>query len=82
MMDLASRQWLSPAMAEVIGNADYVREETLLKRIDELLRDSGLEAEHVRQVVEDMERETGRPLGEKQQELVIVHALQALRCTV
>ena len=82
MIDLASRQWLSPSLAEVIGNADYVREENLLKRIDELLRGSGLEAEHIRQVVEDMEREAGRPLGEKQQELVMVHARQALRCTV
>ena len=79
MMDLTSRQWLSPALAEVIGNADYVREEALLKRIDELLRDSGLEAEHVRQMVEDVEREAGRPLGRKQREIVIVHALRALR---
>jgi hypothetical protein len=82
MLALASRQWLSPALAEVVGNADYVREETLLKRIDELLMGSGLEKEHIRQAVEDMERKAGCALGEKQREIIIVHARQALRCTV
>jgi hypothetical protein len=82
MLELASRQWLSPALAEVVGNADYVREETLLKRIDELLMGSGLEEAHIRQAVEDMEQKARRPLSEKQQEIIIVHARRALRCTV
>jgi len=82
MLKLANRQWLAPALAEVVGNADYLNEETLLKRIDELLRGSGLEREHIRQAVEELERAAGRPLGEKQQEHIIKHAIQALRCTV
>jgi hypothetical protein len=82
MIDWASRQWLSPELMKVVGNADYFREEALLKRIDELLRGGGLETEHVRQMVEEMERKAGHPLGEKQREVIIVHAQRALRCTV
>jgi hypothetical protein len=82
MLELASRQWLSPALAEVVGNADYRNEEKLLKRIDELLMGSGLETEHIRQEVEKFERAAGCPLGERQQEHVIQHAIQGLRCTI
>lgn len=82
MSELTSRQWLSPELTAVVGNADYVREVDLLRRIDELLRVSGMEAEHIRKAVEETQRGAGRPLKEKEQEAIILHTIRALRCTV
>ena len=82
MFYLASRQWLSQELPVVSGNADYVQEEQLLRRIDEILMVSGLEKEHVRWVVEEAQQSAGHIFEGKQLDAMIVHAIRALRCTV
>lgn len=74
---------LRPALPTVVGNVDYERFETELKRIDELLRLSQVEALFVKK---SLERWLGegkeRVPGAKEQRNYQARSSQALRCTV
>jgi len=69
----------------VVGNRDYREREALLRRMDELLVTSGVEALVVKHGIEQdevKEHQPQRPLTDRHRDAVQTRARQALRCTV
>jgi hypothetical protein len=74
---------LRPALPTVLGNVDYLRFEAELKRIDELLRLSGVEELFVERGLEHWLAQAGeRVPSAKEQVNYQEQSRQALRCTV
>jgi len=69
----------------VAGNRDYQQREDELRRMDELLTHSGVEAACVAHFIETDVTVAGveaKPLSDRRRESIQRHARQALRCTV
>ena len=69
----------------VLGNRDYREREALLRRMDELLVTSGVEALVLKHAIEHAqvkEHLQHRPLTDRHRDAVQTRARQALRCTV
>jgi len=74
---------LRPALPTVLGNVDYLRFETELKRIDEILRLSGVEELFVERGLEHwLAQSDERVPSAKQQVNYQEQSRRALRCTV
>jgi hypothetical protein len=82
MANWTTRQDLSPELPQVFGNVDYIREEALLRRIDGMLRSSGLETDFIEQAVAAANRAAGREISGAGLDQVVTHASRALRCTL
>lgn len=92
-MEIVARQpELCPALPVVVGNADYSTFKATLERIDQLLRDSGVEAAFVRHHLAEAKR-SGQAEAQRQgiayrrpsqQDLLRLagHAVRALRCNI
>ena len=80
---LPVQQLLQPALPTIEGNADYrcLREQFL--RIDQLLLQSGLEAQFIADTVERWKADSqSKKISAKAQRKVQVHARRALRCNI
>ena len=73
---------LRPALPTVIGNVDYLEFHSLLKRIDELLIQSGVERLFIEKSLEYTRLERGGKITARDQQFAIKHAIRALRCTL
>lgn len=83
--DLAVQTTVRLALPIVEGNRDYRDREALLRRMDQLLMISGVEAEFLAARVlstRTMAAEQGTPLTDRMRESVQTHARQSLRCTI
>ena len=80
MSRIESQPRLIPVLPQVIGNADYASTENLLRRIDQLLTDSGVETEFIREYVDRVER--CHALSAEQRTALVQRARQTLRCTL
>jgi len=91
-LKIAQQLELRPRLPVVVGNVDYLENETRLMRMDDLLRRSGLEDEYVRQGVVQWERarreaaeKKGRRFREPSAKRLARYARmcrQALRCNI
>ncbi len=92
MKMVAYQPELSPALPIVVGNIDYHQYRSTLQRIDQLLRNSGVESSFTRQYLADAERrgrehaaDAGyvyRIPGAKVVARLEEHAVLALRCNI
>lgn len=73
---------LRPALPTVLGNVDYREFESLLKRIDQLLLESGVERLFIGKSFEYARLEKGSPLSARQQRSTFKHGIRALRCMI
>jgi Transposase DDE domain len=80
---LPIQQWLTPSLPTIEGNVDYQRLRQQLLRIDQLLRQSGIEAQFIAQSFEHWK--AGCPfqnISAKAQRKIQIHARRALRCNI
>jgi IS5 family transposase len=83
--DLSIQTTVRLPLPIVEGNKDYRDHEALLRRMDELLDRSGVEAAFLAAQVSAARRESddaGKPLTDRMRNAVQRHAKQTLRCTV
>ena len=81
--DLAVQTRIRLPLPLVKGNRDYNEKEALLRRMDEILVQSGIEAEFINREVAAAREERGRgALTDRQAATVHHHAAQKLRCTI
>lgn len=81
MKKCARQQWLSPGLPLVKGNVDYLREEQLLYRIDELLVTSGTEPAFVKCHL-DAAILANPAIDDDEREARATWARQAMRCNL
>jgi hypothetical protein len=85
--------WLDPAdlrvqamirlpLPIVVGNRDYAQREGLLRRMDELLKQSGVEAEFVAQAVRQAKGTPDEVLSDRRLATIQRFARQSLRCPI
>lgn len=82
---VAESRELSPELPRVVGNVDYAQFERLLRRADDLLAGSGLEAAFIRRKVAQWREEgrgAGARIGARAQARFQKQCRQALRCTL
>ena len=73
---------LRPVLPTIVGNFDYREFEALLKRVDQLLLDSGVERLFIERSLEHTRLERGGALKPRDRHIAIKHAIRALRCTL
>src|SRR5206468_10722995 len=77
------QQLLRPSLPTIEGNVDYQRLRQQLLRIDQLLLQSGLEAQFIAQSFEDWKAHCPfKNLSAKAQRKIQIHARRALRCNI
>lgn len=80
---LPVQQLLQPALPTIEGNVDYTLLRQQLLRIDQLLRQSGLEAQFIAQSFENWKaRCQFKHVSAKTQRHIQIHARRALRCNL
>jgi IS5 family transposase len=80
---LPVQQLLQPALPTIEGNVDYQRLRQQLLRIDQLLLQSGAEAQFIAQSFEDWKAHCKfKNISAKAQRRIQVHARRALRCNI
>jgi len=80
---LPIQQLLRPSLPTIEGNVDYQRLRQQLLRIDQLLLQSGLEAQFIAQRFEDWKAHCKfKNISAKAQRKIQVHARRALRCNL
>lgn len=82
MAKWTTQQDLSPKLPLVRNNADYIREEALLRRIDELLTGSDLEQNFIEKHIAEAGRKASRAIDGRELDHMVLHASRALRCTL
>lgn len=82
MAKLTTPQDLLPTLPLVVGNVDYTREEALLRRIDALLTDSGMENTFIEKHIAAANCKTGRTLEGSALDHMVRHTSCALRSTL
>jgi hypothetical protein len=92
MQIIAFQPEFCPALPLVVGNVDYRKTKATLERIDQLLRNGGVESAFVQQCVQEAVREWslatqhkgGKPrrLGQKDVIRIAEHSIRALRCNI
>lgn len=82
MAKWTTQQDLSPKLPLVRNNVDYIREEALLRRIDDLLTGSDLEQNFIEKHIVEAGRKANRAIEGRELDLAILHASRALRCTL
>ena len=74
---------LQPALPTIEGNVDYLQFRAQLARIDQLLTQSGLEGQFIRQTFEQWQAKVKfKSISPKTQLKVQIHARRALRCNL
>lgn len=79
---IAEPMELCPALPRIVGNMDYREFEGRLRRMDELLRISGIEDRFVERQVQAWMARSPRAVGAKARRRHQQHCRQALRCTL
>lgn len=80
---LPIQQLLRPSLPTIEGNVDYRRLRQQLLRIDELLRQSGLEAQFIADTFEHWKADSKfQNISPKAQRKIQIHASRALRCNI
>jgi transposase, IS5 family len=80
---LPIQQLLQPALPTIEGNVDYQRLRQQLLRIDQLLLQSGLEAQFIAERFENWQAHCPfKNLSAKAQRQIQIHARRALRCNI
>jgi hypothetical protein len=92
MQIIARQPELCPALPVVVGNVDYLEFKATLERIDQLLRDSGIQDTFVRHRLVEVERlgreeaqrqgTAYRPPSQKDLIRLVEHSVKALRCNI
>lgn len=76
------QEQLRPALPRVIGCKDYREQEELLKRVDQILKRSGVEAKFVRLSLEKFQNRSKKQASQKDLIRWSQHSERALRCTI
>jgi len=80
---LPIQQLLRPVLPTIEGNVDYTRLRAQLLRIDQLLSQSGLEAQFIAQSFQDWKAHCKfKNVSAKAQRKIQIHARRALRCNI
>ncbi len=79
---IAIQEYLRPALPRVIGCKDYREQEELLKRVDQILKKSGVESKFVRLSLEKSRRRSKKQAAQKDLIRWSIRSEQALRCTI
>lgn len=80
---LPIQQLLRPALPTIEGNVDYQRLRQQLLRIDQLLLQSGLEAQFIADTLQRWQADSKfKNISPKAQRKVQIHARRALRCNI
>ena len=92
MQIIAFQPELCPALPTVVGNVDYQDVKATLVRIDQLLRDGGVEDTFVQRSVQEAarkwslvrQRKGGKPRRLRQKDVIRIaeHSVRALRCNI